>query len=105
MRGRTGQFAPWSGELTLALVQDANARARRWLSRDPPPLPKARGRHAWSAAPRAREVASRLLPGRLQRPSRDLLCGSTRCLTIPIVSSILEIEKESLPVRRLAQVS
>ena len=33
-----------------------------------------------------------------------LLCGSTRCLTIPIVSSILEIEKESLPVRRLAQI-
>ena len=32
-----------------------------------------------------------------------LLSGSTRRLTIPIVSSILEIEKESLPVRRLAQ--
>ena len=39
----------------------------------------------------------------LAAPRRELLCGSTRCLTIPIVSSILEIEKESLPVRRLAQ--
>ena len=53
-------FAPRSGELTLALVQDADARARRrfrWdlsglaerkkpacLERSSPPLPKARGR-------------------------------------------------------------
>ena len=40
-----------------------------------------------------------------RRPVARRDSPGTGCLTIPIVSSILEIEKESLPVRRLAQVN
>ena len=73
----------WSGELTLALVQDADARPRRWFCWDLSGLAEAQ--EAGLASPatdrrlcrgpvgfflaangpsRAREVASRLLPGR-----------------------------------------
>ena len=61
VRGRTGQFAPWSGELTLALDREDSTRPRRGLccalsglaagkkpaclGCNPPPLRNARRRH------------------------------------------------------------
>ena len=78
--------------------RDATSRAREG--------PFAAGKkleRSWENQRRGRALASQSGAALSRRPLARRDSPGTGCLTIPIASSILEIEKESLPVRRLAQ--
>ena len=127
VRARTGQVAPRSGELTLALDREAKARPRglhpgqfaprsggetpRLIEPMPhvragsfvgtfPALPQARSRHAWSAAPRP----CRRREGGLARAATDqLLSRSKRPLPRTRVDVPITARAALRPVPRLAR--